>query len=185
MYYLIVRPFGPCREPEWSQYKAWRNLPQLETFDSVDSILRPCLFTPETPEDWENCLNEDFKLHLITNVEYARARLDTFGKEAELVACEFPVEAGYKERSGLLGYDIVDGYSSISLLTNWGTDPEGIMSGHIGPNGLVNGLGEALALKACLESRFGDDPHVKGCTIWAVYPGAVVSANYIMMTMLR
>ena len=61
MYYKIVEKFGPENGDRWERYLDCRGL-DLIKFDSVDGVLRPDLFEPESNEDWKNCVNEDFKL---------------------------------------------------------------------------------------------------------------------------
>lgn len=55
----------------WVSYNEWRGL-HLTEFDSVDGILRPNLFEPELQIDWDNCVNEDYMINFITNLEYAK-----------------------------------------------------------------------------------------------------------------
>ena len=70
MYYKVIEQFGPEKPVEWKKYIDWRKL-DLDRFDSVDGMLCPDFFNPESDEDWANCVNADFKLNLITNLEYA------------------------------------------------------------------------------------------------------------------
>jgi hypothetical protein len=51
-----------------------------------------------------------------------------------------------------VGYDIIDdGYGDMSLLTNWGTDEEGIFSAAIKNNGLLDDFVRALAIREMLR----------------------------------
>jgi hypothetical protein len=36
------------------------------------------------------------------------------------------VDGSFVEPPGLVGYDIIAGYASVSLLTDWGTDEDGV-----------------------------------------------------------
>ena len=87
VYYKIVKKFGPDSGKKWQDYIQWSGFAHLDKFDSVDSVLRPDLFSPVTNEDWDNCDNEDFKLNLITNYEYATKVLSKF-ENAEIVGVE-------------------------------------------------------------------------------------------------
>ena len=51
MLFTIVEDFGVADGESWSSYIEWRGI-QFDRFDSLDGILRPSLFTPETEEDW-------------------------------------------------------------------------------------------------------------------------------------
>ncbi len=145
----------------------WRGLP-LVSFDSVDGILRPDLFQPETEEDWRNCANEDGKWSLITNLDYAKHILRRYDK-AVLVGVETALEEDYEAKAGLLGFDILDGGGDVSLITNWGTDEEGIIDHQVSPNGLILDLGSALRLRNLLRTNFPADPHAAKCDLWAIY----------------
>ena len=165
MYYKIIGKFGPSDVERWQSYLKWRGL-DLTCFDSVDGILRPDLFNPRSHEDWANCVNEDFKLHLITNLNYARKILHRY-HNTNIVGVETELDEAYESEEGLLGYDIIDG--SISVLTNWGTNAENLINPHLMPNGLIGDLAQALRIRNLLRQKFPDDPHVKKSEVWAVY----------------
>jgi len=168
MYYKIIEKFGPQDHEKWASYTQWRKLPQLTSFDSLDGILRPDLFHPESEEDWRNCVNEDFKLSLITNLAYAK-KVSVRFSDVDLVGVEIELDDGYEAGSGLLGFDIIDGYCGVSLLTNWGSDEEAIMTPYIMPNGLLGNLAQSLAIRNTLRERFPKDSHACACQVWAVY----------------
>jgi hypothetical protein len=167
MYYKIVERFGPEHKDKWQSYIQWRGL-DLTAFDSVDGILRPDLFMPESKEDWDNCVNEDNKLNLITNLDYARKILGRY-EDSVIVGVEIELEEGYGPEDGFLGYDIIDGYCDISLVTNWGTDEEDLLSEHVMTNGLIGDLNRALQIRDTLRKEFPEDAHAENCEVWAVY----------------
>jgi hypothetical protein len=90
--------------------------------------MRPDLFSPQTDEDWDNCINEDFKLSLINDLAYAQ-KISINYQNYEIVGviinpkCNREVIPANHE---LMGYDIIDGYCSVSLLTNWGGKEAGV-----------------------------------------------------------
>ncbi len=90
----------------------------LTPFDSLDHVLRPDLFTPQSEENWQHCVKEHFKLNLITDLEYARIILMRYD-DAVLVGVDIELEEGYVVKNHLLGFDILDSYCAISLVTNW------------------------------------------------------------------
>ena len=167
MYYKVVERFGPDAGDKWQSYLKWRGL-NLTSFESVDGILRPDLFEPETKDDWQNCVNADFKLGLITSLAYARTIL-TRHENATLVGVEIELEAGYSPKDGLLGFDIIDGYCDVSLITNWGTDEKDDFSEHVMPNGLIGDPTRALQVRNSLRKCYPEDSHAQGCEVWAIY----------------
>lgn len=167
MYFKVVEKFGPSDGARWSDYLTWRGL-NLTRFDSVDGILRCDLFNPKSEDDWKNCLHEDCKISLITNLEYAR-KIQKQHLNSEIVGIEFPVDAHYQANTGLLGFDVIDSYCDVSLLTNWGTDADGIFSDLIMENGLLGNLKQALRIRDTLRKRFPEDDHACECHVCAIY----------------
>lgn len=167
MYYKIVEKYGPQSGEKWHSYLKWRGL-TLTGFDSVDNILRPDLFTPESKIDWKNCVNEDCKLSLITNIDYAKEILSRYDN-AVLVGVEIELDESYVSKNRLLGYDIIDGYCAVSLITNWGSDEKGFISNDIIANGLLNDLDRALQIRDRLRQEFPEDSHAMNCGVWAIY----------------
>ena len=168
MYYKVIEKFGPDWGEKWLSYIKWRGLSNLTSFESIDGILRPNLFTPQTDQDWQNCVNADFKINLITNLSYARTVLGK-NTNADLVGVEIELDNTYEPTTGLLGYDIIDSDCSISLLTNWGIDEKNLMSTHISENALIKELARAVEIRNTLRAKFSEDGHAEKCEIWAVY----------------
>ena len=167
MYYKIVEKFDSQSIDKWQSYLNWRVL-NLTSFDSVDSILRPNLFEPESDEDWSNCVNENCKLNLLTNLDYAMAILARY-ENAVLVGVEIELQKEYQPKKGLLGFDIIDSYCDISLVTNWGTDKEGIINQYVMNNELIADLEKAIQIRDLLRKKFSEDSHAENCQVWAVY----------------
>ncbi len=107
MYYKIVEKFGPEDGDNWKKYIDWRGL-SLIKFDSVDGILRPDLFEPDSKDDWQNSVNEDYKLSLITNLEYAKSGQNRYDNSI-LVGVDIDINEGYAPGTGFVGFDIIDG----------------------------------------------------------------------------
>lgn len=165
MYYRIVERFGPEDGEAWEKYLAWRGL-KLTSFDSVDGILRPGLFREESDDDWRNCDATSRIAGMITNRDYALRVLSRYAN-AVLVGVDVALEDGYVPEDGLLGFDIVDGCGSISLITNCGVDEVAIINPYVMPNGLIGDLSLALLFRDLLRTEQG--AHTEGCEVWAVY----------------
>lgn len=166
MLYRILSRFGPEDGDRWQEYLKWRGL-RLDRFDSIDSILRPSLFNPETVLDWDNCVQADYRLDLITSLDYARSILSRY-QNAVIVGVQPDVDS-VRQADGLLGYDVIDAFSSVSLLTDWGVDEEKITTPYLASNGLVMKFERALAIRDELRQRFPEDDHANQCTVWGVY----------------
>jgi len=164
MLFTIVEPFSPANGEKWTTYCEWKGI-NFERFDSVDGILRPNLFDTPDDEDWSHIVNENFMLHLITDYPYAQEKHAQIG-QGDLVGLSYD----YHDVSdaGFLGFDIVDGYWDVSLLTNWGNDVESI-NRSIASNALVPDEGAVEEIYKELKQNWGDDSHVEACRIVSVY----------------
>lgn len=167
MLFKVIEKFGPESGDAWTSYLEWRKF-NFDSFDSVDSMLRPDLFSPESVADWDNCVNADFKLNLITNVHYAKKVSESYDS-CEIIGVDIELEDEPESKLNLLGYDILDEYCGISLLTNWGVDEEGFINRHLQCNGLILDFKDALSLRDLLRKDYSEDGHAQACSIWAVY----------------
>jgi hypothetical protein len=162
--HTIVEPFGPADGEAWRSYCKWRGI-QFERFDSIDGMLRPKFFMPESDEDWQHVVNENFKLHYFTDLEYARKKQDEIGRGV-LVGLSF--DCHEENDAAFRGYDLFDVRSVISLLTNWGNDVE-IINAALMPNALIRDLGTVTRIRDELIATHEMDGHVEWCEIVSIY----------------
>ncbi|MEZ4617436.1 MAG: hypothetical protein R2867_18260 [Caldilineaceae bacterium] len=69
-----------------------------------------------------------------------------------------PRQADMPKDGQLLGYDIMDGDYSISLLTNCGGFPDLFDNSRINRFGLLDEVAEAYAIRDHLRVAYADDP---------------------------
>lgn len=166
MFFKVVRPIS-TESQEWLKYLSWRSF-KFTALDSLDNFLQPDLFEAHSTEDWQHCVNEDFKLNLITDLEYAL----NFAKKypnARVLGVEIELEAAVEENENLLGYDILDRYCANSLLTNWGKDDLSFIDQKLMPNGLLNHFDDAIYIRNKLRTEYPTDDHASQCQIWAIF----------------
>jgi hypothetical protein len=170
MKYKIIKKFGPGDE-QWDKYAQWAGLHACKEYYSIDSINRESLFTPDSEEDWENCINENFMLNIITNLNYDLKIAHKFPSGEIIGVIENPKHSNEEIPINhiLMGYDIIDEYTSISLVTNWGGKEEGIKILKLNTSALIDNLNYAYELKGILHRDFKDDDHAKRCEVWSVY----------------
>lgn len=170
MKYIITKKFGPHSD-EWKDYAKWAGLQNCQEYYSIDGINRDSLFSPESAEDWENCINENYRLHILTNLDYAKKIMPKFPHGEIIGIIENPKTASEKipPNHTLMGYDIIDGYNDISLLTNWGGEKDGIKNLELNKSALIADMNYAYVLKEMLHHDFSEDDHAKNCEVWAIY----------------
>ena len=162
--YTIVESFSSADGDKWSSYCEWRGK-NFERFDSIDGMLRPNLFEQPEENDWEHIVNESFMLHLITDLAHAEKKKEEIEKG---ILLELRLDEHSPEDDRFLGFDIIDGYFDISLLTNFGNDIE-YLNEAIESNGLISDFQTTEGIYTKLKNEFGDDAHVKDCRIISIY----------------
>ncbi|MEQ1840449.1 MAG: hypothetical protein ABL994_08570, partial [Verrucomicrobiales bacterium] len=73
-----------------------------------------------------------------------------------------------ESQRGFLGFDLIDGYFSVSLLTNWGNDVA-FINEVIGSNALVPNFQLISSIQTQLFTKYGQDNHVENCHIVSIY----------------
>lgn len=164
MLFTIVESFSPRDGDRWISYCQWRGL-AFTGFDSIDGELRPNLFDNPVGKDWNHIVNEDFKLHLITDFDYAVQKHHEIG-QGDLMGLRFSEHD--QSDPHFLGFDLIDGYCDISLLTNWGNDVDSI-NRSLSPNALVMSYPIVEAIQQELLRTSDTDPHIEGCQIVSIY----------------
>ena len=166
MFYKVISYFGQGH-PWWSDFAKDHWVQPLTSFDSIDGILAPDIFHPQTEDDWEHCVLEDFKTSLITDKEYARKIwLNNPGSRllgvVENSNCDDQVE--------LLGYDVLDEDNHVSLITNWGPHDQDhpFRPFPVSPNRLMPSYDIAENAIRFLRANFASSEHPPG-SIWAIF----------------
>lgn len=165
MLYKIIESFSPADGDQWINYCKWRGV-NFERFDSIDNMLRPDVFDTLDDEDWNYIVKGDYMLSFFTDLDYAVKKRATC-KRGNIVGIKF--DDHDESDSGFLGYDLIDGYYSISLLTNWGGNDLGVIDRLISPNALVLEHNQILTIQNFLHEKYGNDSHVEDCRIVSIY----------------
>lgn len=162
--YTIVESFSPSDGEKWHNYCEWRGM-TFERFDSIDGMLRPNQLGQPEGDDWKHIVNKSFMLHLIKDLPYAQQKKE---KTLNGVLIEIRLDDHSPENERFLGFDIIDGYFDISLLTNFGNDIK-FVNQSLSNNGLILDIHVAEDVFQQLKNEFASDPHVEGCRIVSLY----------------
>lgn len=160
MFFTLVESFGPSSGEAWTSYLTWRGLP-FSRFDSIDGILRPALFRPETTEDWAQTVIP----HYFSDLTCAQNKQASLGR-GDIVGLNF--ETHDERHPDFLGFDLIDGHDDVSLLTNWGNDVD-LINRALSPSALVPEFRVIHAIQEYLIHHHGTDGHVEGCRIVSLY----------------
>lgn len=156
-------------EESWEKYIKFSGLNQIEDFCSLDANLNDSVFTPKSDEDWKNCVYEDNKIDMITNIEFAKKiSKDHIGSKIFGLILD-PINSSTTENTNLLGFDILDEYYSNSLLTNCDGFPDIFDNQIINRFGLLNDIEKAYEIRDKLRKEYEDDSHAGACEVIAIY----------------
>ena len=164
MLYSIIETFGPENGDSWQNYCSWRQI-EFERFDSIDGMLRPNLFSEIEDSDWSHIVNENYMLHLITDLEFANYKREQIGSGSIVGVL---TDAHDEHNPHFCGYDVIDKYWDVSLLTNWGSDIS-LINKRIRPNALLAHIGVAKEVHEYLLAEYSTDDHVADCQIVSIY----------------
>ena len=170
MNYVIKENFG-LDSDDWQEYAQWAGLEHCKEYYSIDGTRRESIFIPKSGEDWENCINEDCKTDMLTNLDYAKKIIHKYPNAEIIGVVENPKtnKITVLPRHILMGYDIIDAFGGISLITNWGGKDDEPKDYECNNFGLLNDIDFAYRFKEKLLKEYSEDPHVPNCEVWAVY----------------
>jgi hypothetical protein len=166
MLYKICKSKVDFKSKEWRDYILWRNY-NFSTFDSLDSKLRKSFYKPSKDNDYEHTLINNGLLTDITDSLVVAKRLhDENGGLGEILQFDFATNKESPDE--IIGYDILDGYLTYSLLTNYGNNLD-FVNNCLCKNGLIRTYDQAKVVHQMLISKFPNDGHTEGSTIFRVY----------------
>ena len=170
----MLAPRMPCKicvpikydSSEWKKYCLWRNY-TFSDFRSLDSTIRGSCFEVTENADWDHALTVGTILtDVVTDVDYAKKIKGRY-KDSIIERFDY-VENYLGDETDIVGYDILDGGMSYSLLTNFGNDIIQVNS-ILTRNGLIRHRRQVLELHKWFLGNFINDGHVDGSRIVCVY----------------
>ena len=164
--------FGPDTHPEgWRGYLEFSGFRHIQELVSADSILCGDVITELVDEDWDHNVHADYRITLFTNFEYLARRTGVdLIKHNILGILERPTHENEKPPTDFehCGFDILDSYDSVSVLTNCGKYP-GIMDPQeVNQFGLLSNLVRANTIGAKIRTAFPDENHCRDCRVWSI-----------------
>lgn len=173
-WFIATEKFGPEDKVKWDKYIAWSKLSQLNELVSLDSMLCPSVLASSTvPDDyWAHIVNEDFMLNYFVDLGFLESQI-TNRKNFNLLCVVINPNTTTSRDSApngfiFLGYDLVEGQTGVSALTNCGGFPEVFNNDELSEKGLLAEFSRALEVKTELAKRFPEEPHAN-CNVWAIF----------------
>jgi hypothetical protein len=162
--------FGPACGHSWTNYIQWSGLRHLSELISTDEMLCPSIVEELTDEDWRHNIHADFKTYFFHDFEYLKRRIGYDPSKHNLLSlierpnCSTIAESSFE----FCGYDILDSYDSVSVLTNCGGFPSIFRASEVNRYGLLDDLSRALGIAAQLRAAEAEDPHCGDCRVWSL-----------------
>jgi hypothetical protein len=171
-WYIAVESFSPDWEDGWTKYVEWSGLTQLEEVISLDMSLCPCVVKTLEDEDWNHNVQEDYVTDFFRDLSYLRLRVVGIERVSFLAAVRNPEvecrDAFHAPHFVFKGYDLVEGGTGMSALTNCGGFPLAFSNSELSSAGLVTDLKRALEIQAALVENYPDEHHAD-CDVWALW----------------
>ncbi len=104
-------------------------------------------------------------IDILTDYDYAVSKHNQIGK-GDVIGIMFKGHA--PSHKGFLGFDLIDGYNDVSLLSNWGNDIS-IVNQAIEKNALIKDFSTIKNIQQELRSKYPEDAHVCNCKIVSIY----------------
>jgi hypothetical protein len=154
----------------WADYIQWIGFAHVEEMVTLDHILCRELIDQPIDEDWSHNVQADFRITWFRDLAYMRRRCHwRIGRDQILAMTESPLtECVPPDGFASVGFDILDGFDDISVLTNCGQFP-GIIDPHaVNRWGLLPDVTTAHAIACQVRESFPEHPHCKDCRVWQV-----------------
>lgn len=164
--------FDPANDESlsWSKYVEWSGFRQISELVSTDSMLCPLVLKVLIDEDWRYNVHADFKTFFFHDLEYLKRRIAYDPTRHNLLSIiERPDSPPIPQNDlEFCGYDILDSYDSISVLSNCGGFPAIFDSAEVNRYGLLDDLGRATGISAQLRDTEPECSHCCDCRVWSL-----------------
>ncbi|XZE52888.1 hypothetical protein SH139x_004814 [Planctomycetaceae bacterium SH139] len=162
--------FTPDDSAAWAKYIAWIGFTAATEIVTLDHVLCPELIDSPTDSDWPHNVQEDYRTTWFHDLAYLRKRCNWRIGQNQIIAMIDAPETELPPPSGFThcGFDILDGYDSISVLTNCGPFPGLIDPKSVNSFGLLSSLQVAQSIADKMRIDFPDDPHCCDCVVWQI-----------------
>ncbi|MEA5511828.1 hypothetical protein VB715_18815 [Crocosphaera sp. UHCC 0190] len=169
-YYTARKKFAPSTTSDWQSYLNFSGFHHISELVSADSILCPNLVTEIIDSDWNHNVHEDLYIDCFLDFDYLKKRINFDPIWHNLLAIwerptsiEIPL-VGFEQ----CGFDLLDSYNSISVLTNCGQFPQLFKPDSVNRYGLFDDLSLACQSAEQLRNTYPEDPHCQDCRVWQI-----------------
>lgn len=162
--------FTPVDVDVGKRYIAWIGFASVDEIVTLDYSLCSDLIDVPIDSDWVYNVHQNYRTTWFHNLAYLRQRCDWRIGRDQIIAMiddpktEQPPPAGFTH----CGFDILDGYDSISVLTNCGPFPDFVQLNSVNAYGLLPSLQLAESVAEAMRTKFPEDSHCCDCVVWQI-----------------
>lgn len=162
--------FTPADGDRWTDYVAWIGFDHIEELVTLDHMLCGEVINELVEADWEHNVHADSRTTWFRDVDHIRQRVPWRKGRDQIVAMSDHLGPYLSPPPGFTwcGFDILDGFDSISVLTNCGRFPGIIDPREVNRWGLLPTLRQAESIAERIRKEFPEEPHCRACRVWQV-----------------
>ena len=169
-FYTAHRRFDRSLGDEFTRFVDWTGFQQIDELVSADTVMCPNLVTELLEEDWRYNVHADNHVFWFRDYNYLAKRIDYDPRRHNILSI---AEATSKppvipDGFHFCGYDILDSYDSISVLTDCGGFPGVFAPAVVNRYALLDDrkLADDIASKLRLTRPKCD--HCRDCSVWSI-----------------
>jgi hypothetical protein len=168
--------FDPSCGDSWTDFIQYSGFNHILEVVSTDEMLCPSVLNELSDEDWQYNIHADYKVFYFHDLDYLKRRIEYDANRHNVLSLIERPDSPTVAQVGFefCGYDVLDEWNSVSVLTNCGGFPDIFSSSEINPRGLLDELSRALEIAEKLRAAEPDDEHCRDCRVWSLcrYSGA-------------
>jgi hypothetical protein len=168
--YAAHARFDPFAGARWQSFIQWSGFNHVSEVVSTDGMLCPNLVAELLDEDWKHNIQEDCKTSLFHDLHYLMDRVCYDPKQHNLLSLVQAPQAPVLAERGFefCGYDILDEWGSVSVLTNCGGFPDIFPVSELNRCALLSDFARAQHIAKAIRAANPDEPHCGGCRVWSL-----------------
>jgi hypothetical protein len=165
------RRFDLSSGEAWTSFIEWSGFRHISEVVSTDEMLCPNLIDQLIDADWDHNFHEEHKILLFRDLGYLKRRVNFDPTRHNLLKLvERPSEPAITEQGfEFCGYDIMDSFDSVSVLTNCGGFPDIFSVTEVNRFALLDDFERAWQITNAIRAAEPEDPHCSDCRVWAFF----------------
>jgi hypothetical protein len=169
-FYTAHRRFGPDSGDRWSSFIEWSGFRHVSEVVTTDELLGFALIDELIDEDWKYNIHSDCKMHFFRDLEYLKRRVGYRPELHNLLLITERPDSPTPAPDGFefCGYDILDSFEAISVLTNCGGFPSIFSQIEVNRYCLLDELARADEIAAAIRLAEPEEPHCHDCRVWSI-----------------